>query len=323
MKELKDINFNGDVILKDNRVKGSILPKVVAELERDITIQSDTIVEGAVYARKLEMLQGEIEIQGAVYTQLEFHVSSSATGKIILHKTVASSDAIISYAKDCRLMFMADINGKQVKLSNTFVAGSIFADDVYLENCIVLGGIFTTQSADLKNCVIGTFNAPDVSLDGTNYLLLPSAFTVQKIKTLPTTILYNLSLANLGHLYRGLAIEDNSGTIRMDLESDELKSVLTVDNEQQLLRCYSVIGKVLATELLDTEKLQNHFIIGSTSLYNQLQQVYNLGPDKENQPCEVTPEKTADFFFRILNGNIEIPEIDGNFTIEEVAEKFT
>ena len=159
-------------------------------------------------------------------------------------------------------------------------------------------------------------------MDGTNYLLLPSAFTVQKIKTLPTTTLYNLSLADLGHLYRGLAVEENSGVIRMDLDSDELKSVLAADNEQQLLLCYSVVGKVLATELLDTEKLQNHFIIGSTSLYNQLQQKYNLGPDKDNQPCEVTPEKTADFFFRILNGNIEIPEIDGNFTIEEVAEKF-
>ena len=81
MKELKDINFNGDIILKDNRVKGAILPKVVAELERDITIQSDTIVEGAVYARKLEMLQGEIEIREPFIPNWNFMSAPPPPGK--------------------------------------------------------------------------------------------------------------------------------------------------------------------------------------------------------------------------------------------------
>lgn len=322
MKELKDINFNGNIVLKDNRVKGAILPKTAAELERDITIQSDTIIEGAVYARKLELQQGDIDIQGAIYTQLEFHVNTAAGGKIVLHKTVASSDAIVSFAKDCQLIFLADVNGKQVKLSNAFVAGSIFADNINLENCVVLGGIFATQTAYIKNCVMGTFNIPDVTLQGTNYLLLPSAFTTQKIKTSPTTLLYNLSLADLGNLYRGLPQQESSGIIRMDLDADELRSDLSADNKQLLLLCYTVVGKVLATELLDTRKLQNHFIIGATSLHDQLFQEYDLGMDKDNQPCKVTPEKTADFFFRILKGTIEIQEIEGNFSIEEVAQKF-
>ncbi|MDE5701456.1 MAG: hypothetical protein K2I15_03390, partial [Bacteroides sp.] len=133
MKELKVISLENGVILSENLVKGSILPRTSAELERDVLIQNDTIVEGAVYARKLEIQNGDVEIGGAVFTKLECHISNGAKGNIILRKTVATSDSLVSYARDCRLMFMADINGKTVKLCNAFVAGSIFADEVVLE----------------------------------------------------------------------------------------------------------------------------------------------------------------------------------------------
>ena len=54
MKELKVISLENGVILSENLVKGSILPRTSAELERDVLIQNDTIVEGAIYARKLK-----------------------------------------------------------------------------------------------------------------------------------------------------------------------------------------------------------------------------------------------------------------------------
>mgnify|MGYP000818168847 CR=1 FL=1 len=47
MKELKVISLENGVILSENLVKGSILPRTSAELERDVLIQNDTIVEGA------------------------------------------------------------------------------------------------------------------------------------------------------------------------------------------------------------------------------------------------------------------------------------
>ena len=50
MKELKVISLENGVILSENLVKGSILPRTSAELERDVLIQNDTIVEGAIYA---------------------------------------------------------------------------------------------------------------------------------------------------------------------------------------------------------------------------------------------------------------------------------
>ena len=126
MKELKVISLENGVILSENLVKGSILPRTSAELERDVLIQNDTIVEGAVYARKLEIQNGDVEILGAVFTKLEFHISNNAKGDIILRKTVATSDSLVSYARDCRPMFMADINGKTVKLCNAFSEISSF-----------------------------------------------------------------------------------------------------------------------------------------------------------------------------------------------------
>jgi hypothetical protein len=64
MKELKEIRFNeSNIQLKDNLVKGSILPEKVSELNRSITIMGSTIIEGPVYAHKLEIQKGDLEIQ--------------------------------------------------------------------------------------------------------------------------------------------------------------------------------------------------------------------------------------------------------------------
>ena len=66
MKELKVISLENGVILSENLVKGSILPRTSAELERDVLIQNDTIVEGAVYARKLEIQNGDVNSISAI-----------------------------------------------------------------------------------------------------------------------------------------------------------------------------------------------------------------------------------------------------------------
>ena len=69
-KELNIISMEGEVLLKENLVRSSILPHTVSELERNVTIMEDSIVEGAVYANKLEVANGDAEIKGAVYTKL-------------------------------------------------------------------------------------------------------------------------------------------------------------------------------------------------------------------------------------------------------------
>jgi len=323
MNELKEIRFNeSNIQLKDNLVKGSILPEKVAELTRTITVQGNTIIEGPVFAHKLEIQNGNLEIQGAVFTQLELYVNSEAQGDITFKKSVGSANSIVSRASLVKPVFHSDINAKSVTLYNAFVAGSIYADEVILENSVVCGGVFSTQQIELKNCIVGTFNAPSVRVEGLLYLLLPSAFSIEKMLTTADTRLYNLSLADLGALYRGLEQAPNSGKIAMDTETDEIKSHLADEHVQKTLRSYTVIGKVLAADLLDTDKFQNHFLLTAASLGSQLLKTYDLGPNKEGEPSLLTIENIRDFFFDILNGKIDIQEINGKFNISDITSKF-
>jgi hypothetical protein len=320
MDELKEIRINDSrLMLNDNLVKSSILPRVSSELERDVVIQGNTIIEGAVFARYFEIQQGNLEVHGAVFTQMELHANSDAKGVVKFYKAVGSADSVVSLASGLRMIFQADINAKQVKLRNSFIAGSIFADEIILENCVVIGGVFASQNLELNNCIVGTFNSPLVSLSKLVYLLLPSAFSVEKLNAMNQVEIYNLSLADLGSLFKGVAESHISGKIKMSLESDELKSVLKSEGEQQVVRSYSVIGKVLAADLLDLEKFNNHFLLTASSLGSQLLKTYDLGAD---QSKELTIENISEFFFEILFGRITVQEMSGDFSMSDIIEKF-
>jgi hypothetical protein len=320
-KELNIISMEGEILLKDNLVRSSILPHTSSELERNVTILADAIVEGAVYANKLQIESGETEIRGAVYTKLELHVDTGAKGKVVFMKSVASSDSVTSYAKDCDLMFMADINAKKVRLNHAFIAGSIYADEIQLEDCIIIGGVFSTKSIDLKNCVVGTFNSNSVFLEGANYLLLPSAFCGSPIEVAADAKLYNLSLADLGAIYKGTSQMQNTGVIEMDAKTDELKTMLSEDHKTMLVYSYSIAGKVLATDLVDFERLQNHFLIGATAMGSQILRKYDLGTDADGNKAIIEPDKVAKMFFDILHGTAGIQQIDGTFSIQDLASK--
>ena len=320
-KELNIISMEGEVLLKENLVRSSILLKTASELDRNVTILADAIVEGAVYANKLEIESGDAEIRGAVYTKLELHVDTGAKGKVILWKSVASSDSVISYAKECDLMFMADINAKKVRLMHTFVAGSIYADEIQLEDCVVIGGVFSTKSIDMKNCVVGTFNSNSVFMEGITYLLLPSAFSGSPIEVVADAKLFNLSLADLGAIFKGTQQMDNTGVIKMDVKTDELKTMLSEDQKTMLVYSYSIAGKVLATDLVDFERLQNHFLIGATAMGSQILRKYDLGTDINGNKAVIEPEKVAKMFFDILHGTVNIQQIDGTFSIQDLASK--
>jgi hypothetical protein len=323
MKEYKELRFNEtNIQLKDNLVKGSILPEKISELNRTITIQGNAIIEGPVYAHKLEIQNGEADIHGAVFTHLELYVNSEAKGNVIFRKSVGSANTVISRAQDCKLSFYSDINAKKISLCNTFVAGSIYGDEISLENCVVVGGVFATQKIDLKNCIVGTFNTPSISVSDTIYLLLPSAFSIEKINTLPTTKFYNLSLADLGSLYKGFSQDASSGKIEINLEHDEIKTTLTDEDVQKSLRSYTVIGKVLAADLLDTDKFHNHFLLTAASLGSQLLKTYDIGMDVNGETATLTSEKIRDFFFDVLYGKIEVNEMTGNFDISQITGKF-
>jgi hypothetical protein len=324
MPALNELRLNDNrVLLKDHIVRSPILPKTAHELERDVVVQGDCEVEGAVFARNLEMQNGSLHIKGCVYTQVELHVNSDAKGKAVFDKAVGSSNAIVSLAPGCRVHFLADVSAKQVKLSNAYVAANIFADEIVLDNCVVIGGVFATRSLELSDCVLGTFNSPVVRSSKTVYLLFPSAFSVEKMSYLPGSELFSLALADLGALMRRTPESENTGKIRMNIEQDEVKTVLSADGVQQILRSYSVVGKVLATGLVDYDRLQNQFLISCASMGNQLLRVYDLGIGADGVSVDLTPERIAEFFFDILHGKISVSNISGEFDLASIVNGMT
>lgn len=322
MKELKEIRFNDtEIHLQDNLVRGSILPERVAELNRNIIFKGNNVVEGPVYGYRVEVQQGDLDVQGAVFAQNELYVSSDCSGKVEFKKCVGSANSVVSRAPKCDIYFNADINAKSVSLHNAFVAGSIYADEVTLDNCVVIGGIFATQQIELTNCIVGTFNTPSIRISGIIQLLLPSAFSIERMICTADARLYNLSLADLGSLFKGMPEAENSGRIEMDINVDEVVSRLADEEVQKTLRSYTVVGKVLAVDLLDTDKFQNHFLLTAASLGPQLLKTYDLGIDKDGKSALLSIENIRNFFFDILNGRITVQPMDGKFNISDITHQ--
>lgn len=323
MKELKDIRFNEtDIYLEDNRVRGSILPEKINELNRNIIFKGNNIVEGPIYGHRVEIQQGDLEIQGAVFAQHELYVNTDCKGNIEFKKCVGSANSIVSRTPNSKLVFCSDINAKSVTLYNAFIAGSIYADEIILENCVVIGGVFATLEISLTNSIVGTFNTPTIKVAGIIHLLLPSAFSIEKMIAAEGTRLYNLCLADLGSLYKGMPEASNSGRIEMNIENDEITSRLANEEIQKTLRSYTVAGKVLAADLLDTDKFQNHFLLTAASLGPQLLKTYDLGIDKDGKTVELTISRIRDFFFSILQGKITVKDLDGKFNISDIAGSY-
>ncbi|GMO22317.1 MAG: hypothetical protein Pg6A_09580 [Termitinemataceae bacterium] len=328
MNELKEIRIGESITtLKDNLVKTAVLPKTSAELDRDITVQGNVRIEGAVFARNLIVDAGPAEFTGAVYAHNELHIKNDAAlnteDSIIFYKAAASSGSVFSFLLKGRCIYGADINATVVKLKNCFVAGSIFANEIQIEDTVVLGGVFASKKLSLQNVICGTFNAPEVMAGGVNYLLYPTAFSVEPVSTLPGAEFYNITLADLGSLFKGEPEKTGSGKIPIDIEADSQRTVLVDDDGGKLLlHSYSVAGRVLISDLLDTENFENHFLILSASLGSQILKTYSLQKPDGEKSDELTVPHIADFFFSVLNGKTQIQELSGSIPFDELRIKY-
>ena len=158
-----------------------------------------------------------------------------------------------------------------------------------------------------------------MKLDGTVQLLLPSAFTIESPETTPATRLYNLALADLGALYRGAAEDARSGRIPMNLETDEVRSNLSSDDVQRTLRSFTVVGKVLAADMVDTDRFQNHFLLTAAALGPQLLKTYDMGAKADGSPARLDAVSIRDFMFDLLSGKKEPRELSATFSRADVA----
>ena len=105
----------------------------------------------------------------------------------------------------------------------------------------------------------------------------------------------------------------------MALDVDEIKTKLVDDNVQKTLRSYTVVGKVLAADLIDTDKFQNHFLLTAASLGTQLLKTYDLGEGADGEPAVLTIPKIRNFFSDILKGRLEIKDMDAKFSISQIT----
>jgi hypothetical protein len=329
MKEMQEIRIGESIVgLKDNLVKSAVLPKTSAELDRDITIQGNVKIEGAVYARNLVIDNGPAEFLGAVYAHSELHIKNDATkgennDAIIFRKAVASSGSVVSLLIKELCIFGADINAATVKLKNCFVAGSIFANEIQLENTVVLGGCFASKTFSIQDVVVGTFNAPEVSAGGVNYLLYPTAFSVEPMACLPGTEFYNITLADLGALFKNEPEKNGAGKIKLDVVADSQRTVLVDETDTKtLLHSYSVASRVLVSDILDMNGLENHFLIISASLGSQILKTYSLQKANGAKSDDLSITNIAAFFFKILKGALQIQDMNGSVSFDELRQKY-
>jgi len=324
MKEMSEIRIGESVVgLKDNLVKTAILPKSSGELERDVNIQGNVKVEGAVYARNLIIDTGPVEFINAVYAHNELHIKNDASDTLVFRKAVASSGTIAALLLKGKCIFGADINAANVKLKNCFVAGSIFANEIQLENTVVLGGCFASKRLVIQNSVTGTFNAPEVSAGGINYLLYPTAFSVEPMSCLPGTEFYNITLADLGALFKNEPEKANTGKIRLDIEADSQRTVLVDETgTKMLLHSYSVASRVLVSDLLNLENMENHFLIVSASLGSQILKTYSLQKEDGSKSDDLSLENIAVFFNKILSGSVQIRDLSDSISFDELRQRY-
>ncbi len=321
MEELKELRLESNVLILDgHRVISPIIPRKYADIDNDVIVKGETYIDGAVYARKIDVQGGPLTVCGALFARDILQVHSPATAQTYFHKAVACGN-LIDVKSDARTLFGADANAKVLRLKNAVVAANVFASEILLENCIVLGGAFATKSLTIDHSVIGTFNAPNVQLSGDIYMLYPSVFSVEPIRPAEGCRLINLTLADFGNLMRGLPENEMSGKLILDPKVDEQQTRLTdKDGNETLWETYSVAGKVLAADLMDFKKLQSHFLLSVGALNEQLLREYDLGCDKNGVPVPLSLPSIGDFFSKILEGSISVKTLSADFSFDELKK---
>lgn len=325
MGELREVQIGSDNLigLANCIVRGGILPETASQLQRVVSVKGNVVVEGGVYAEALEIEEGPADFKNALFVNKELHIQTTAKERIVFRKAVACTDTVSAFVLGGRVLFGADINAGTVRLKNCYVGGSIFANDVELEDCVVLGGVFAAGKASLSNVMVGTFHAPEVNLNGINYLLYPTAFSVEPLVALPNCELYCLALADLGALYKHDPEEEGSGKIRMDLSADAQRTVLVdADGSNILVNSYSVATRILATDLASPERLENHFLLTAGALGTQVHKTYTLHRANGERSLELTIENISDFLFDVLCGKVGVQDLDARVTFAELQERY-
>lgn len=321
MDNLKELRVNSGVLILDkHRVMSPIIPQGYKDMDNDVLVKGEAYIDGAVYARQFGVEQGPLTVCGALFAKNSLNSRASNNHTLSFKKAVASGGKIELCDAGTKY-FGADVNGGVIKLKNAVVAANLFASEIVLEECVVLGGVFATKVLQMDNCVVGTFNAPSAAISGFNYILYPSVFTVEPMHVAEGAKLFNLTLADWGALIKGVPENPMSGIVEIDLCVDGQKiSLQDKEGNITLWETYSVAGKVLAADMLDLKKLDNHFMLSIGSLGEQLIKQYDFGCDKNGKPIKLNIETIGQFFRDIQSGKISPKALDAKVSFDELKK---
>ena len=321
MKELKTVSFGQDIGLEDSLVTTPVLPEINSELDRNVTVLHDVVFEGPVYGNRISVTKGPAEFKKSVYASDEIYIPSGVTGDVDFHGAVVSKKGVFTWLTSAKGRFSSDINAPEVKLKNCYVAGSIFAQTVELDNCVVLGGIFA-KDLSIRNSMFGTLNSTTCVMNGLNYMIYPTSFTEEAISYDSTTELWNLSIADLGALFKGDVEDATTGKIKVNLKATEQKIVLKNDDEStKNVYSYSVASQVVIFDLITKGSFENHFLLEAAALDNQALKMFNLNKSNGEKSADLNTKNLSDFFFKVLNGQILVKMADSSYSFEEFMKK--
>ena len=165
-------------------------------------------------------------------------------------------------------------------------------------------------------------NSSTCVMNGLNYMIYPTSFKEEAISYDPSTDLWNLSIADLGALFKGDEEEPTTGKIRVNLKATEQKIVLKNEDEStKNVFSYSVASQVVIFDLIKKGSFENHFLLEAAALDNQALKMFNLNKSNGEKSADLNTRNLSDFFFKILNGQIPVKMADSNYSFEEFMKK--
>lgn len=103
------------------------------------------------------------------------------------------------------------------------------------------------------------------------------------------------------------------------------KNVFEISKHVQGEQLHSETSKKVTQFLIgvnEMEKMENHFLIISASLGSQILRTYSLTKSNGEKGPELNVKDIAEFLFNVLTGKIQVREIDGKVSFDELKKNF-
>jgi hypothetical protein len=233
----------GDRLVLTSSVEGNVFPKSERETLFPLTIKTESgpvVIDGSLYARSLDIGDGEIVIHGPIATRGDVTVSPgegtfralagiTTLSGVIIGEKLLSRRQLVDGLNECRSIIKGDIVSNQsVLLSNTVVFGSINAVNCTIINSIVLGTIHCQDQLSIEMSSAGGYLCNSIVFRGLCTLFNALGESMDKPQFLPYEDVDGELVKCSVHLYPALRSEVGMRVAREQV-SDASLSLLYPD----------------------------------------------------------------------------------------------